>query len=432
MRKMNIGSSGTVSRGELLLVVILSLAFSFPESKWSFLLLSVIILLALCKWVTGFAPLRNFPQLQTVREILDTVGIPEQTEEGEKLSGFLRWNMGSRAAIHLYTVILVTYGLTESRFFSTNFTTYVNGASAICAVYLFGKRTVKCSFMAMCVAWFVGLFAAVFFPRTDNFWINMELHDMSFAAGYVLLYYLCAFRKWDVKNLLCLGITVLIILFAFKRIGIVALVLTAGVWLLLRLIKPEKIRRQILLWGSICAIVLCYLFVLVIIEGWLAAAMEAAGIDPSGRNYYYAALAEYCEFTPGFIGLGRNASATLFAVDLRKLRVGNVHSDILRMYAECGFVLFGLWLTTYWIALPHAIDKRFGYRAMEFFLLCNIYTFVVYATDNTELYLINQYFYMLIPIIVSLYPPQISDGNKEDIGRIMKRFTKKVNARDEE
>ena len=52
--------------------------------------------------------------------------------------------------------------------------------------------------------------------------------------------------------------------------------------------------------------------------------------------------------------------------------------------------------------MPKAIDKKYGYRAMEFFLLCTVYTFVVYATDNTELYLVNQYFYMLMPMHVIL------------------------------
>lgn len=40
---------------------------------------------------------------------------------------------------------------------------------------------------------------------------------------------------------------------------------------------------------------------------------------------------------------------------------------------------------------------------MEFFILCNLYTFVVYLTDNTELYLVNQFFYILMPLCYILF-----------------------------
>ena len=47
---------------------------------------------------------------------------------------------------------------------------------------------------------------------------------------------------------------------------------------------------------------------------------------------------------------------------------------------------------------------------MEFFLLSTVYTFIVYATDNTELYLVNQYFYMLITMHVILLNDNSPNG----------------------
>ena len=55
-----------------------------------------------------------------------------------------------------------------------------------------------------------------------------------------------------------------------------------------------------------------------------------------------------------FLGYGRNAMNIMFSEEYSYMRVGNIHSDILRMYMETGFVLFVLWVFNYFIYfLPH-------------------------------------------------------------------------------
>lgn len=393
-----------ISLSMVLLFVTLSVAFLQIGTVFTFPLVVMWIALAAGKLVANLPVVRSKYPLEVVRKKLTSWGVQTENHRRQNsvLGTFLTWNFGSQVAIWLYTILLVVFGMTESRFLSSNIMTFVNGLSAVSILYLFGRRGVNVSIAALCMAWFISLVRAFVAPAFEDFWKNLELHDIAFGAGYILLYYVFCHKKWDLFHASACGVVALLILLAFKRIGLAALALTVILWAVLRYVKKETARRKILFWGSTVAIVLCYLFVVMIVEGWLIAILNAMGIHPMGRNYYYEALSEHCEISLWFPGLGRNASATLFTTDYAYMRVGNVHSDILRMYAECGFVLFGLWLLVFWVFLPKAIDKKYGYRAMEFFLLCTVYTFIIYATDNTELYLVNQYFYMLIPMHVIL------------------------------
>ena len=418
----------------VLLVITLTVAFLQIGNAFTFPLLAMWIALAGAKLIANLSAVRGKYPLSKARKLLDKWGIRTENHRktGSVLRTFLVWNFGTQVAVYLYTVMLVVFQATEGRFLSTNAMTFINGLSAASILYLFGKRGVYSSFGALCLAWVISVVRTFVAPEFESFWKNFELHDMSFGAGYVLLYYVFIHKKWNLSHLCCCALIGLLILLAFKRIGIAALLLTVAVWAALRWVKTVQTRRKILFWGSIAAIVACYLFVWVIVEGWLIEFFEVLGINPMGRNYYYDTLAKHCEFTPWFVGLGRNASATLFTTDYAYLKVGNVHSDILRMYAECGFVLFGLWLLVYWVFLPRSIERKFGYRAREFFTLSTVYTFIVYATDNTELYLVNQYFYMLVAMHVVQLAPKDAAPLEQRVEALSVAVREKIAARREQ
>lgn len=419
MKKINFWFAGGFTYAEIALILTLSVAFCELSTAITYPLMAIWIALACAKAIINNRFLREKLPLEGLRDFLHSMGILTETRPKTQrvLQSFMTYNMGSRVVIYLYTIMLVVLGLTERRFLSSNIMTFINGVSAISVIYLFGKRGVKCSFIALCLAWLFSAASATLFPSSTNIFKNMEFHDLAFGAGYVFLYYLFCHKDWNKKNAVCFTLVTALIILAAKRIGLAGLAVTVVIWVILRLTKQQT-SRTILRIGQIAAIVACYLFVVFIVEGWLVAIFEALGINPMGRNYYYNALAEKCEISPFFLGLGRNASATLFTTDWGTMRVDNVHSDILRMYAECGFILFGLWLLVYWWFLPRALEKKFGYRAMEFFVLCTVYTFIVYTTDNTELYLVNQYFYMLVPMHVVL----LSDHSEAPLEKHLTAF----------
>ena len=80
------------------------------------------------------------------------------------------------------------------------------------------------------------------------------------------------------------------------------------------------------------------------------------------------------------------------------LNVGGVHSDILKIYIENGFILFGLWLWYYLIAITKSFAKKINTSTAVLFFTLTIYTFILYFTDNVENYFIYQIFYICIPI----------------------------------
>ena len=389
--------------GKIMLLLSLSVAFLDIKNIITYGIMSAWIAVAAGKFLLGQPAMQKYPALAPISEIYGKWGLFTGNVSSRKsiVSTFLFYNFGSRVVIYIYTLQLILVGATESRFFSTNAMTFVNGLSAAGIFYLFGPKAITYSTIAACLSWIYSVIGVVARSGFVDFFKQLEFHDLSFGVGYVLLYFLCLPRKWKLRDYVLCVMVALIVVCANKRIGLAALAAAWLVWFVLLRVKMEN-RRKLLRIGSLCAIAACYLFVVMILEGWMVSIADAVGVNVMGRNYYYEALASHCDFVPWFLGLGRNASATLFTTDYAYMNVGNVHSDILRMYAECGFVLFGLWLAVYWWFLPRALEKKFGNRAMEFFLICTIYTFIVYTTDNTELYLVNQYFYMLAPMTCAI------------------------------
>lgn len=399
------------------ILLILSLAISFCDLDIAitYPIMAFWVLLAIVKLVLNWDRVSQKWPCHTLRRIMLRLGVDLEPDPSRKepLVCFLQYNFGSRLAIHEYTVLLVCFGLTQSRFLSSNITSYVNALSAISVVYLFGRKGVRCGILALILAWGISVCGFLLDTGFEDLLAKLELHDISFGAGYVFLYYVLLKHKWTKWDISVFALICAIILLAYKRIGLAGLLLTVLVSVMLKLIKRQDVRRRTVRIGSICAIAGCYLFVLLILEGWIWDIFDFFHVNLMGRNYYYQALAGLSSFQPTFLGLGRNACATLFTTDYAFMNVGNVHSDILRMYVECGYLLFGGWLWVYWWGLPRALEKRFGYQAMEFFVLCNLYTFVVYLTDNTELYLVNQFFYILMPLCYILYHKDCAPAETE-------------------
>lgn len=315
---------------------------------------------------------------------------------GETLKTFIKYNFYPKIIIYVYTLILIIFGLTEKRFFSTNIQTFINAISAISILYLYKNKAFIYSIAALFLSYIYAFFGSVLIYGI-RFYEHLEFHDMAFAAGYIIIYVLLIKKKIYKKDLKFILISVIITILAFKRIEIAALILVFAYFIFLKML-PIKWKKRLIEITGISFILICYLFIYIVTDGGIWEFMSSFGIEVSGRNYYYQAAVELSKFNITFFGLGRNSMATLFTTNYSYMNVGNVHSDILRMYIECGFALFGFWLWLYLYKMPKVIYEKFGYEAMQCIFLCTLYTFIVYFTDNTELYLVNQYFYMLIPI----------------------------------
>ena len=76
----------------------------------------------------------------------------------------------------------------------------------------------------------------------------------------------------------------------------------------------------------------------------------------------------------------------------------SLHSDILTMYIELGFVMMFVWMYYCFIYKTVRINKKYGITPSEYYLLSTIFMFILYLTDNTSTYFITQMVYFLLPL----------------------------------
>ncbi len=319
--------------------------------------------------------------------------------------------------IHFYTIVLMILGKVSWNYFSTNISVYIPTLFALSSLYLFKVDAFKYCFIAMGISWILSVSISLIikgpliFPHAliqayinpyDNLGgltINyLELHDLVLAIGYVLTFYLAIKRRYKKKDFIYFNIAFIIMILGIKRISILGIILAVMFYKMNQRFSYIKQYRICLLSGWI-AFALCYGFIWILSNG--SAFYEFAsrmGVNLMGRNYYYSAIVGLTQFKPSFWGLGRNVVAKLLATDLSYLRVGGVHSDILKMFAENGFILFGIWLWYYLIYITKQYQKKFNYQAAVLYFTLNIYTFILYLTDNIEVYFICQVIQIVIPV----------------------------------
>lgn len=323
-----------------------------------------------------------------------------------------------RVVIHLYSIMLIVLGKIESSFFSTNVTVYIPTLLVIFSIYLFGTKAFKYNCYALIVSWalsvsasfickgpyvFVFAIKQAYFDVMDNTFSNyLELHDLVLAMGYIVIFYYISREKLTKKNIFVLLLVLLIMILGFKRIAVLGVIIVMFLYFIFKQLGIQKQYKICIMLGWI-GFLLCYGFIFIMSKGPVFFDMLAKfGINPMGRNYYYMEIMKYAEFKIDFLGIGRNSITQILNTDLSYLRVGGVHSDIIKMYVENGFVLFGLWLWFSLVKVTKLFKKRFGMKSAVIYFMITIYTFSLYLTDNIEIYFICQILAMIIPMTYAL------------------------------
>ena len=229
-----------------------------------------------------------------------------------------------------------------------------------------------------------------------------EVHRTSFAAGILFLYY---FINKETDNrvfyLIVLGMA---IFFGQKRIEFLAIIIVLLLIVFDKLYKylfrtSSRYRMlEILMGGSI---LLCFLYVYISVGGGLKMILNNYGINMMGRDSFYRVISEYAYFSPSYLGIGRNAAGHIISNTFAG-RFTVLHNDILKMYVECGFFGFFIWLYINLIYIPNRVKKYNSYKAALNVILIIIYLFICYLTDNCETYAVVQAGFMLIIIFSSI------------------------------
>lgn len=323
--------------------------------------------------------------------------------------------------IWFYGVALFALGIASSRYASTGLTQLLSIFLPLSALYLFGRKTVDYVFWATSISLIPQIYLTC---AVDGFdapvqWLSslvndavvnpFENHEITFTAAFLFVYYSSIDRFGADKDALKVIICAIMLLLGFKRI----LVLSVSLTILLALIcggVGTRRATKLLRFSSVTILVGCWLFLAMIYNGTFFDITESLGINTMGRNYYYAQIAQVTDFSPGFLGLGLNAVSNMLSTTYSYMHVGGVHSDILKYYAEIGFVGFALWSWFYLLKLPKMIERRLGDGSAYGLRIINILAFVTYFTDNIDIYFGSQLLYVAIPITFAMMSALTHDG----------------------
>ena len=221
-----------------------------------------------------------------------------------------------------------------------------------------------------------------FADETGEIIVQAEIHELAFCLGAYLIYMLLKPKK-NVTFFILLALAGFCFVTAFKRIGIIAIVVAVGLgWLLLFIAKYKKdtaMRITVILTVIVGVILVGYV---AIIKMDVFALIEKAGINTSGRVVIYNAVDKFYEFAPDFLGNGIGFLTYQLSTNMN-VGVTSVHNDFLQYYIDLGFWGYILWL----ISMTCVRVCYFGRKgrtdsAIVTFAL-TVYLIVVSSTDNT-------------------------------------------------
>ena len=117
-------------------------------------------------------------------------------------------------------------------------------------------------------------------------------------------------------------------------------------------------------------------------------------INFMSRLEWYLSIGDVFSFSPLYVGRGWGSLSLI----IEDISVVGIHSDVLRMFVDAGFVGFIVWLIYYFKYIPSYYLKKPGiaYRVYVIFM---IYAIITYLTDNTLNYFIFQTVLIGVPML---------------------------------
>ena len=326
--------------------------------------------------------------------------------------------------IHLYTIVLIMIGKVDKGLFTTNMKVYVPVLLTVFAVNIFGEKIYKYNCIALIFSWVFSVLSSTIlkgfnifpyaiiqsFSNSSNELLNfgdlkknyLELHDIVLAMGYIIILFLFSKNKIKKSDLLLIFILLIMSFLGFKKIVILGIIFVILYKSLLKFFKM-KTKYKICILVGIIVFILCYLFIYILSSGNIFYDfIDNHNINTMGRVYYYKILLKYASFSPTFLGVGRNVVGDIFQNEITYSAAAGVHSDIIKMYVENGFVLFGIWCWYYLVHMTKKYRKEYDINSAIFYFIVTMYTFTLYLTDNTENYFVCQIFLITTPIVYAI------------------------------
>lgn len=272
--------------------------------------------------------------------------------------------------------------------------------AAVAFLYIFGEKGIWYNLIAILISNIlmigtvilqngVGAFFSEFVKlivtfagQTGDVIVQAEIHELAFCLGAYLIYMFFKPSK-NIAFYILLGLTLFCFLAAFKRIGIIAIVVALGLaWGLKLLAKIKKDTAMRITVGLTVLIVLLLIGYVGIIKLDVFALLEEAGIDTSGRVTIYNAVDKFYEFSPEFLGNGIGFLTYQLSSNMA-VGVHAVHNDFLQYFIDLGFWGYILWLSSMTIFRVCYFGKKGNTENAILAFALTLYLVIVSSTDNT-------------------------------------------------
>ena len=292
---------------------------------------------------------------------------------------------------------VIARGLSSSLVY-TNMVSFT--LASISFLYIFGEKGMWYNLIAILIANIlmiltiivqngIGIFFSelitliiTFADVTGGVIVQAEIHELAFCLGAYLIYMLMKPRK-DIVYFVLLGLTSFCFIAAFKRIGMIAIVIALALgWALKFIAKFKKDTASRLTVIFTVFIVLLLIGYVGIIKMDVFALIEETGIDTSGRVVIYNAVDEFYEFSPEFLGNGIGF-LTYQLSEHMNVGVTAVHNDFLQYFIDLGFWGYILWLISMTLVRVCYFGAKGKTDNAIMTLALTVYLVIVSSTDNT-------------------------------------------------
>lgn len=206
---------------------------------------------------------------------------------------------------------------------------------------------------------------------------------LSFVLGLFSIYYINE-KKW-----LKVIVSMIFIIWGGKRIVLLSVALSIILYafiLLKNKIKKNDIRA---VFGTLIISIFSYIYALR--NGIINSFLQQYEIIDYGRLSMYKMFEEDYYFSFGFVGQG--LGYILNKLDNISIGILNLHSDWLHIYITIGLLGVFIYIYMYYRVIIKMYKKR---KLVSTAIMVLFYTFFLYFTDNTAIYIIYLYPFNLI------------------------------------
>lgn len=259
---------------------------------------------------------------------------------------------------------------------------------------------------------------------TGDIIVQAEIHELAFCLGAYLIYMFYKPKK-NIVYFILLFLSLFCFLSAFKRIGIIAIVIALAFGYLLKFIarynKRTAIRLIVFFTIFVIILLICYI---ALIKGDAFELLEEAGINTSGRVEIYNAVDVFYEFSPDFLGNGIGF-LTYQLNAFMKVGVASVHNDFLQHFIDLGFWGYIIWLVSMTLVRVLYFGRKGNVENAIITFMLTIYFIIVSSTDNTMNYP------LLMGVLAILMMGNSFDENVRSTELKMFGYVSKVNREEE-